>query len=51
MIEFVRNKYPDIENDAIKYYLYTAIGVYDNIIKSKLKEEKMLQLKKKYYMM
>ena len=46
MIEFVRNKYPDIENDAIKYYLYTAIGVYDNIIKSKVKDEKILQLKK-----
>lgn len=47
MIEFVKNKYPEIENDAIKYYLYTAIGVYDNIIKTKSNDEKLLQLKKK----
>lgn len=32
MVEFVRKKYPNIVSSAIKSYIYTSIGVYDNII-------------------
>lgn len=46
MIEFIKIKYPSIEKNAIKNYLYTAIGVYDTIIKVRTKDRMIMQLKK-----
>jgi len=47
LIQFVEQKYPNILNSAIKNYIYTIIGVYDNILKSKKRGLDVRELKKK----
>ena len=45
-MEFIERKYPEILNAAIKNYIFVAIGVYDNVVKSKKKEKEFKNLKK-----
>ena len=54
LLDFVEKKYPDITNVAIRNYIFSSIGVYDNILKSDSKDKTDLKRKirkevKKYY--
>lgn len=56
LMVFVKEKYPEIMNAAIKNYIYSSIGVYDNIVKNKSKTVETQRLKnqiieevRKYY--
>ena len=46
MMDFVEKKYPDIKSVVENNYVYSIIGVYDTILKSKEKGTKIDELKK-----
>lgn len=46
LMNFIEKNYPNITSAAAENYIYSSIGVYDNILKRKNKTKEMLKLKK-----